>query len=68
KVCLSTSDGLLRLSLTESYLNLSCVVLFFLKGEEKGRALQGMLSSENLPAGRIKGELRTYIFTDLSSE
>ncbi|MCX8059688.1 MAG: 6-phosphogluconolactonase, partial [Aquificaceae bacterium] len=36
KVCLSSSpDGLLRLSLTQSYLNLSCVVLFFLKGEEK---------------------------------
>lgn len=66
KVCLSRSpDGLLRLSLTEKYLNLSCVVLFFLKGEEKRGALNAMLRAENLPAGRIKGQLRTYIFTDI---
>ncbi len=66
KVCLSKSpDGLLRLSLKEEYLNMSCVVIFFLKGEEKRKALEAMLRGKNIPASRIKGSLRTYIFTDL---
>lgn len=66
KVCLSKSpDGLLRLSLKEEYLNRSCVVIFFLKGEEKRKALEAMLRAEDIPANKIKGSLRTYIFTDL---
>ncbi|MCS7170914.1 MAG: 6-phosphogluconolactonase [Aquificaceae bacterium] len=65
KVCLSRSpEGLLRLSLKEEYLNLTCVVVFFLKGEEKREAFESMLKGEELPACRIKGRLKTYIFTD----
>ncbi|MEN3029141.1 MAG: 6-phosphogluconolactonase [Aquificaceae bacterium] len=66
KVCLSRSpDGLLRLSLKEEYLKNSCVVLFFLKGEEKRQVLESMLKGGKLPACRVRGKLRTYIFTDL---
>ncbi|MFN3471862.1 MAG: 6-phosphogluconolactonase [Aquificaceae bacterium] len=66
KVCISQDpEGLLRLSLKEDYLKSSCVVIFFLKGEEKRRALEAMLKGENIPAGRVKGVLGTYIFTDL---
>ncbi len=66
KVCLSRSpDGLLRLSLKEEYLNSSCVVVFFLKGEEKRQALEWLLSEGSVPAGRIRGRLRSYAFTDL---
>ncbi|MFN7065790.1 MAG: 6-phosphogluconolactonase [Aquificaceae bacterium] len=66
KVCLSEGpDGLLRLSLKEDYLNSSCVVIFLIKGEEKRRALEGMLKGEGLPSSRIRGRLRTYLFTDL---
>ncbi|MDW8433696.1 MAG: 6-phosphogluconolactonase [Aquificaceae bacterium] len=66
KVCISRSpDGLLRLSLSKEYLNLSCLVVFFLKGEEKREALRSMLKAENIPAGEVRGGLRTYIFTDM---
>lgn len=66
KVCLSEGpDGLLRLSLKENYLNTSCVVIFFLKGEEKRKALELMLKGEDIPASRIKGVIRTYLFTNL---
>lgn len=66
KVCISEGpDGLLRLSLKEEYLNRSCLVIYFLKGEKKKRALELMLKGENIPASKIKGTLRTYIFTDL---
>lgn len=67
KVCISRSpDGLIRLSLKEEYLNLSCVVIFFLKGEKKRWALEALLRGQNIPAGRIRGTLKTYVFTDLS--
>ena len=66
KVCLSRSpDGLLRLSLKEDYLNLSCIVIYFLKGEEKREAFKDMLRGLPIPAVRVRGMLRTYIFTDL---
>lgn len=66
KVCISRSpDGLLRLSLKEDYLNSSCVVLFFLKGEEKRQALEWLLSGRDIPASRIRGKLKSYVFTDL---
>ncbi len=66
KVCISQSpDGLLRLSLKEEYLGSSCVVLYFLKGEEKRQALEWLLSGSYVPAGRIRGRLGTYVFTDL---
>ncbi|MEJ5338117.1 MAG: 6-phosphogluconolactonase [Aquificaceae bacterium] len=66
KVCMSRSpDGLLRLSLKEEYLNSTCVVVFFLKGEEKRPALEAMLRGEKIPAGRVRGMLKTCIFTDL---
>lgn len=67
KVCVSTSpDGLVRLSLKEEYLNLSCLVIFFLKGERKRKALEALLRGQDVPAGRIRGRLKTYVFTDLS--
>lgn len=66
KVCISRSpDGLLRLSLKEEYLNSSCVVVLFLKGEEKRNALEAILRGEDMPAGRVRGRLKTCIFTDL---
>ena len=66
KVYLSKSpDGLLRLSLKGEYINRSCAVIFFLKGEEKRKALEAMLRGEDIPASRIRGSLKTYIFTDL---
>ncbi len=66
KVCISKDpEGIIRLSLKEDYLNSSCVVVFFLKGEEKRRAFEGMLRGDNIPASRIRGRLRTYVFTDL---
>ncbi len=66
KVCISQSpDGLLRLSLTEEYLKSSCVVFFFLKGEEKKEVLERLLRGENMPAGRIRGVLKSYVFTDI---
>lgn len=66
KVCISEGpDGLIRLSLKEEYLKNSCLVIFFLKGEKKRRALDLMLKGEKIPAGRIRGSLKTYIFTDL---
>ncbi len=67
KVCISRShDGLLRLSLSYSYLSSSCVVIFFLKGEGKKEALESMLTEERLPAGMVRGSLRTYIFTNIN--
>ncbi|MFN3947559.1 MAG: 6-phosphogluconolactonase [Aquificaceae bacterium] len=66
KVCISQDpEGLLRLSLKEDYLKNSCVVIFFLRGEEKRKAFEGMIKGDNIPASKIKGRLRTYIFTDL---
>ncbi len=67
KVCISRSpDGLLRLSLKEEYLNESCVLIFFLKGEEKRQALEAILEGEDIPASRLAGRLRSYIFTDIA--
>ncbi|QID33026.1 6-phosphogluconolactonase [Pampinifervens florentissimum] len=67
KVCISRSpDGLLRLSLKEDYLNESCVLIFFLKGEEKRQALEAILKGEDIPASRLAGKLRSYIFTDIA--
>ncbi|WP_340695579.1 6-phosphogluconolactonase [Hydrogenobacter thermophilus] len=67
KVCVSRSpDGLLRLSLTQEYLNGSCVIIFFVKGEEKKKILEAMLRREDIPAVKVRGVLRTYLFTDIS--
>ncbi len=67
KVCISRSpDGLLRLSLKEEYLNESCVLIFFLKGEEKRQALEAILKGKNIPASKVAGKLKSYIFTDIA--
>ncbi len=67
KVCISRSpDGLLRLSLKEEYLNESCVLIFFLKSEKKRQALESILKGEDIPASRLAGRLRSYIFTDIA--
>ncbi|WPM32279.1 6-phosphogluconolactonase [Hydrogenobacter sp. T-2] len=67
KVCISRSpDGLLRLSLKEEYLNESCVLVFFLKGEEKRQALEAIIKGEDIPASRLVGKLKSYIFTDIT--
>lgn len=67
KVCISRSpDGLLRLSMKEDYLSSSCIIVFFLKDEGKRQALKAMLKGENIPASRLRGRLRTYIFTDIT--
>ena len=69
KVCVSLSpDGTKRLSLTEEYLSDSCVVIFFLKGEEKAQVLKELLEGKDIPANRIRGRLKTYVFTDLLSQ
>ncbi|WP_448587420.1 6-phosphogluconolactonase [Thermocrinis sp.] len=62
KVCLSTSpDGMQRISLTYDYLNLSCVVVFAMKGESKKEAYEKLIRGEDIPASRIKGRRKTLI-------
>ena len=67
EVCISTSpDGLIRLSLTEEFINLSEKVVFFIKGEEKREVLKKLLTCENIPALKIKPRRSVLIFTDLT--
>ncbi|RMH03906.1 MAG: 6-phosphogluconolactonase [Aquificota bacterium] len=67
KVCISLApDGTRRLSLTEEYLNTSCIVIFFLKGEEKAQVLKELLQGKEMPASKISGAIKTYIFTNIS--
>ncbi len=67
KVCISRSpDGLLRLSLKDEYLNESCILIFFLKGEEKRQAFEAIIKGKDIPASRLAGKLKSYIFTDIA--
>ncbi|SNZ11143.1 6-phosphogluconolactonase [Hydrogenobacter hydrogenophilus] len=67
EVCVSTSpDGLIRLSLTEEFINLSEKVVFFIKGEDKRDVLKKLLTCEDIPASRIKPRRSVLIFTDLT--
>lgn len=68
EVCISVSpDGLIRLSLTEEFINLSEKVAFFVKGEEKRNVLRSLLRGEDIPASRIRSRRSILIFTDLEN-
>jgi len=68
EVCISVSpDGLIRLSLTEEFINLSEKVAFFVKGEEKRDVLRSLLKGEDMPASRIRSRRSVLIFTDLEN-
>ncbi|MDW8237464.1 MAG: 6-phosphogluconolactonase [Aquificaceae bacterium] len=65
KVCVSKSpDGLLRISLTDEYLSLSCYIIFLFTSERKKEAF-GKLLSNRWPAGSILGRNRTYVITNI---
>ncbi|SHK50585.1 6-phosphogluconolactonase [Thermocrinis minervae] len=67
KVCISKRpDGLWGVSLTYEYISSSCQVAFFVKGEEKKKVLEKLLSGVPMPATRIKTTRKVLIFTDLS--
>jgi len=57
----TASDEMQRISLSYEYLNRSCVVIFFMKGESKREAYQKLMKGENIPASKIKGRRKTYI-------
>ncbi len=62
KVCISVApDGTQRISLSYEYLNLSCVVIFAMKGPTKVEAYQKLIKGEDIPASRIKGKRKTFI-------
>ncbi len=64
--CTSVSpDGLERISMSLSYINLSSKVVFLVLGEEKREVLEKLLKGEDIPASRVRGEI--LVFTDIHS-
>jgi len=62
KVCISSApDGTQRVSLSYEYLNLSCVVIFALKGPTKTEAYQKLLRGDDIPASKVKGRRKTFV-------
>jgi len=66
ELCITTSpDGLLRISLTEEFINSAQKIAFFVKGEEKREVLEKLLLGEDIPASRIRGKRKITVLTDL---